>query len=59
MPPAVSSLKRCHLWLLFVDVVGLCCCVGSSLVAVSGSYSAVAVLELLIVAASLDVEHRL
>ena len=44
---------------LFLAVLGLCCCVGFSLVAVSGSYSAVAVLELLIVAASLDVEHRL
>ena len=59
MPPAVSSLKRCHLWLLFVAVVGLCCFVGFSLVAVSESYSTVAVLELLPGEASLVVEQRL
>ena len=41
---------------LFMAVLGLCCCVGFSLVAASGVYS-VAVFELLVVMASL-LEYR-
>ena len=45
---------------LFLAVLGLCCCEGSSLAAVSGSYSQVAVQRLLTAAASLVAEvHRL
>ena len=40
-------------------VLGLCCCVGSSLVVVSRAYSLVVVLGLLIVVASLVAEHGL
>ena len=43
---------------LFLAVMGLCCCMGSSLVAVSRGCSSVVVCRLLIVVASL-VEHRL
>ena len=39
--------------------MGLRCCIGSSLVAVSGDYSLVAVLRLLMAVASLVAEHRL
>ena len=44
---------------LFLAVLGLRCCVGFSLVAVSASYSLVVVHGLLIAVASLLVEHRL
>ena len=37
---------------LFLTVLGLCCCVGFSLVAATGGYSLIAVFRLLIVAAS-------
>ena len=40
-------------------VLGLCCCVGSSLVVACRAYSLVVVLGLLIVVASLVAEHRL
>ena len=40
-------------------VMGLHCCVGPSLVAVSGGYSSVAVHKLLMVVSSLVVKHRL
>ena len=43
----------------FLAVLGLCCCVGFSLVVENGDYSLVVVRGLLIVAASLVVEHRL
>ena len=38
---------------LFLTVLGLCCCAGFSLVAVSGDYSVVAVYEVLIAVVSL------
>ena len=44
---------------LYLAVLGLCCFMGYPLVAMSGGYSPVAVHELLIVVASLVVEHRL
>ena len=44
-------------YLLFA-VPGLCCCTGFSLVAVSRGYSLVAMHRLLIVVASLVVEHK-
>ena len=44
---------------LVLAVLGLCCCVGFSLVVASGGYSLVAVLWLLIVVVSLVAEHRL
>ena len=40
-------------------VQGLCCCEGFSLIVVSGGYSLVVVCGLLIVVASLVVEHGL
>ena len=43
----------------FLAVLGLCCCLGFSLVAASGGYSLVAVSRLLIVLASLVVERSL
>ena len=47
------------LFIYFLAVLGLCCCVGFSLVAGNGVYSVVGVFRLLIVVASLVVEHRL
>ena len=44
---------------LFLAVLGLCCCVGFSLVVVSGGYSLFVVHGLLIVVASLVAEHGL
>ena len=44
---------------LFLVVLGLCCCVGFSLVAANGGYSLVVMCGLLIVVASLVVEHGL
>ena len=44
---------------LYLAVLGLCFFMGYPLVAMSGGYSPVAVHELLIVVASLVVEHRL
>ena len=45
---------------LFVAVLGLCCCVGFSLVALSsGGYSLVAMCELLTAVASIIEEDRL
>ena len=44
---------------LSLAVLGLYCCMGFSLVAVSRGYSLVAVHGLLIAVASLAVEHRL
>ena len=46
------------LFLLLV-VLGLCCCVGFSLVAANGGYSLVVVCGLLSVVASLVAEYRL
>ena len=43
----------------FLAVLGLCCCVGFSLVVASGGYFLVVVCRLLIVMASLIAEHRL
>ena len=42
---------------LFLAVLGLCCCIGFSLVGVSGGYSLVAVPRLLTTVAFLVVEH--
>ena len=47
------------LFYLFFSVLGLCCYRDFSLVAMSGDYSLVVVLGLLIEVASLAVEHRL
>ena len=47
------------LFYLFLTVLSLHCCMGFSLVVASKSYSPVAVRGLLIVVASLVVEHRL
>ena len=44
---------------LFMAVLSLCCYVGFALVAASGGYSLAVVCRLLIVVASLVVEHRL
>ena len=44
---------------LFLAALGLRCCMGFSLVALSGGYSLVPVLRLLIVVASFVAEHRL
>ena len=49
----------CNLIYLLLAVLGLRCCSGFSLVAVSRSYSLVAMCQLLIVVASLVVEHGL
>ena len=46
-------------FILFLAVLGLYCCMGFSLVAVIRGYSLVAVHGLLIVVASLAVEHKL
>ena len=43
----------------FLVVLGLCCCKGFSLVEVSGGYTLVAMLWLLVVVASLFAEHQL
>ena len=55
--------NKCPLNLFFnlsLAVLGLCCCVGIfSLVEASRGYSPVAVLRLLVVATSLDAQHRL
>ena len=47
------------MYLLFLAVLGLGCCVGFSLVAVSRGYSPIVEHGLLIVVASLVAEHRL
>ena len=54
--PAVLFKKS--LFYLFLVLLGLCCCVGFSLVAANGGYSLVAVLKFLTVVAFL-VAHRL
>ena len=48
-----------HLYLLFLAVLGLCCFVDFSLVAVSWGSSLVAMHELLVAVIFLVVEHRL
>ena len=45
--------------ILILALLGLCCCMSISLVAVSRGYSPVVVHELLIVVASLVAEHEL
>ena len=60
MCPALFPLLFLYKFIyLFLTVPGLRCCTGFSLVAVSGGYSLVAVLELLIAMASLAVGHGL
>ena len=69
-----SQLNSCHtcgsqtfspqfpdfiIYLLFLTVLGLCCCTDFPLVVASRGYSLVAVHGLLIVVASLVAEHRL
>ena len=51
------SLKK--FFLLFIFVLGLCCCAGFSLVAESGGSSPVVMLWLLIAVDFLVEEHRL
>ena len=60
-------VSRLFIWLflfffknvyLFMAVLGLCCCAGFSLVAVSGGYSLVIVIGFTVVA-SLAAEHEL
>jgi len=53
--PIDDFLKR----FFFFAVLGLHCCTGFSLVAVSGGYSPAAVCRLLIAVASLVAKHRL
>ena len=48
-----------HIFILFLAVLGLCCCTGFSLVVVIGGYSLVAVHGLLIAVASLFAGHWL
>ena len=48
-----------YLLILFLSVMGLCCCSDFSLVVTSRGYSVVAVHRLLIALASLVEEHRL
>ena len=43
---------------LFLAMLGFCCCMGSSLVAVSRGFSLLTVLGFLVTAGSLFVEHR-
>jgi len=50
--------KKCLFIIFFLAVLGLCCCVGFSLGAVSRGFSLVVVREFLIVVAPLVVEHR-
>ena len=61
MPLAVKaqSLKKKFFFNLFMAAVGLCCCVGFSLVAVSGGYSLAVVYRLVIAMASRVAEHGL
>ena len=63
MPKSQDSrtpfLKMMFMYYLFVAALGLHCCTVSSLVVASGGYSLEAVLERLIVVASLVVKHRL
>ena len=53
-----NSFKTCSLY-LFLAALGLRCCAGFSLVMASGSYPPAVMHRLLIVVASLAVEHRL
>ena len=55
----ISLIFLYNFMYLFVTVLGLCCCTGFSLLAVSGGCYLVAVCRLLIAMASLVVEHRL
>ena len=52
-------LFKKNLYLFILAVLGLHCCIGVSLVVASGGYSLVVVCGLLVVVASLVVEHRL
>ena len=56
--PSMSYFKKHYLFFILA-VLGLHCCAGFSLIAGSGDYSLVAVRGLLIVVASLVVEHGL
>lgn len=57
--PVVTYLTFKRLYSLVLAVLGLCCCVGTSLVVVSGGYFLAVVCWLRIVVVSLFVEHRL
>ena len=57
--PSLSHSIKKNIYLLFLAMLDLCCCMGSSLVAAGGGCSLVAVLRLLTLMASLDVEHGL
>ena len=54
-----NCLLKNVLCILFLAVLGLCCCVGFSLVVASRDYSVVAVHRLLTAVASLLAKHRL
>ena len=56
---AFFLIKKINLFILLLAVLGLCCCMGFSLVAVRGGYSLVLVCGLIIMVASLVVEHGL
>ena len=56
---SVIVVRLSYCFLPFLAVLGLCCCMGFSLVASSRSYSLVVVCGLLIAVASLVAEHRL
>ena len=55
----IGSISECSFIYLFTAVLGLCCCPGVFLVAVSGACSLVEVHGLLVVAAFSVAEHRL
>ena len=59
MPRMVSDEEIEYSFYLFLAALGLCCCVGFSLVVVSRGYSIVVVRQLLILVASLVVEQGL
>ena len=57
--PLTHVLVRSLFFVLFFAMLGLCCCMGFSLVVASGDYSLIALHRLLIVVASLFSEHGL
>ena len=58
-PSLTHVLMRSLFFVLFFAMLGLCCCMGFSLVVASGGYSLIALHRLLIVVASLFSEHGL
>lgn len=58
--PHVQAVLACVIFFFFLmAILGLCCCVGLSLIVASRSYSPAVMCGLLIIVASLTVEHRI